>query len=685
MAWLDTYEDLGSEIEASRQAAVAEFLAAPCDSAIGAPAAVPPQISRNTWIETHELSSGDKVKLLLVVWGRGIGRAFLKHIGPYSDDGSITFSIHNTGDSPPVQQLNMRARTGVRLSSEVPLPDGVGDPGIYWGDEAAAKRHVHPLISDLKSNLFTALKDSGLHKGPVKCCYTGFAACGNWLFDAAWTQVTAGTWVKNLPGPLNSSMFDGVALGLEEPTVPPSQYTGSPMIGQTVLAYHPSLEPGEPPHQVPMVIVDLGFHWENWGTEETPQWHGVTTYATLQRHPDFNASENYTQNMSFEVQEGTSYGGKFAKLTTATPIDLGTDDLAWSMESSNPNSPDYPLLTASQLVDASSAEYTRTVTLKASDGQVSIGEIGGFETYVGTPGIDTIPAGQFTAQIKAKVSDTTDQTTITVKLLKDTGSGFTQLLAEDFPPIPGVQDYALQQLAQAMSEQDVAGCRLLVHYYAQTDSATDVTVTVVHNDPDRSCRIGLPVEFPVGSNEDHRTTTHRDAKDQHPPSACGVYWRHLADDWAPSTVDTWETAEGMSVPVEAGRTYRVEIEVVAYWPDLIYTSPARTYRIAVGGSATASAVRLTHRVESESDEAAEVPAELLATITRGSLGDAYYVEAPHQSETSASEFVRWTITGAVEVSADGTLDLRVYQSQIPGPYTGDRLLALSTMKVEVME
>jgi len=54
---------------------------------------------------------------------------------------------------------------------------------------------------------------------------------------------------------------------------------------------------------------------------------------------------------------------------------------------------------------------------------------------------------------------------------------------------------------------------------ATTTSTTNVTVSVRVNDPERSCRITLPIDLPVGSNEDHRTTTHRDAPNQHPWSS----------------------------------------------------------------------------------------------------------------------------------------------------------------------
>ena len=42
MAWKDTYAELGAEIQAAKTAAIAAFMAAPAESAIGAAAAVPP-------------------------------------------------------------------------------------------------------------------------------------------------------------------------------------------------------------------------------------------------------------------------------------------------------------------------------------------------------------------------------------------------------------------------------------------------------------------------------------------------------------------------------------------------------------------------------------------------------------------------------------------------------------------
>lgn len=105
MAWEDTGVEAGTEVEAAKAAALAAFMAAPVDSAIGASPAVPPQISRTVWTTTTKLSAGDVVKLKKVV-NAAIMDATLKHIGPVSGDGSVAIGTMTVGG---IQKLDLRS------------------------------------------------------------------------------------------------------------------------------------------------------------------------------------------------------------------------------------------------------------------------------------------------------------------------------------------------------------------------------------------------------------------------------------------------------------------------------------------------------------------------------------------------------------------------------------------------
>lgn len=150
-SWKDTYAELGAEVDAAQTAALAVFMAAATDSAIGAGPAGPGEIARSTWIQTHALSNGDVTKLMTVTW-RAISRAILTHIGPVSGDGSILISIQMAGEVP---QLDLRSASGVgSLSTKLPLENGVADPGNTTSGRATAEDHVHPSQDTAGGDLY---------------------------------------------------------------------------------------------------------------------------------------------------------------------------------------------------------------------------------------------------------------------------------------------------------------------------------------------------------------------------------------------------------------------------------------------------------------------------------------------------------------------------------------------------
>jgi len=515
VAWQDTYAELGAEIQAAKTAAINAFMAAPAESAIGAAAAIPPILSRQQRGALGiPMSSGDVAKLMTVTW-RAISQAALKHIGPVSTDGSILIGQQADGDG--VLQLNLRTAigAGLQLSDEDPLPDGVADPGV--GLKASRDDHVHPRLSDLRSYLFTGKVPNPLDCGQVAHVYHGFEGCGgeHQLFYG-WTEVEPGLMVRDLAGPLTYVALDGVD---------PDAYNTSgvsSLLGRTCLAYGNHLSASNAKLQGPYIWEDVGGHYENYDTIELRTF--VNTHATLRRHPDYNSGSEFVEGMTFQIQTGTVYGGDWIRLLTEPPIILGTTELEFEVLGANPNAPTEELLTASQIVEASSDTIEAAVTLVDTDGYQTLLSTelpagANFYTRTGIPGAAVIEAGNFLAQIKAKVSTAeTGSTTIRFSLYKFIDPTVTLLFQYSTSAVVTL-DYALKEVSQAIAEQDIAGARLILNIAAATTSTTPVTVTAIVNDPGHTCRISLPLEFAVGGNEDHRTLTHRDAEDQHPYSA----------------------------------------------------------------------------------------------------------------------------------------------------------------------
>jgi hypothetical protein len=507
MAWQDTYTEFGAEIQAAKSAAIAAFMAAPSGAAIDAPAAIPPIPSRQQLaLLAVPLTSADRAKLLTVTW-RAIARATLKHIGPVSSDGSILIGQQDDGDGVP--QLNLRsASSGVELSDDDPLPDGIANPGV--GIEASRFDHVHPLISDLKSFLFSAKFPNALDGGDIYCCYTGYEGCGDWYPFESWAEPYPGVYVASAPGPLTYAAFDGVDPDVTNPSGVPS------IVGKTIMCVAPTLTETRKKRTGLYIVDDSGAHMEGDVL--------VSTYATFRRHPGFIDGGDFATGQAWHILNGNYYGNDWVKLTTTGTIVLGTTPLDWAKESSQPNEASAALLTASQIALASSETVEASTTLKASDGQATLYEatIGyaEFETLAGTPGLTAIPAGKITMEAMAKVDTAaTGDTTLTFVVYKHSGGSYTQLWSYATSVVTGVA-YALKQVSQVIAEQALSPSDTLRwSIKAQTTSTTDVVVSVIVNDTARSARISLPVEFTVGGAEDHRQLTHRDAAAQHPWSS----------------------------------------------------------------------------------------------------------------------------------------------------------------------
>lgn len=519
--WELTGADLGDEIRAAKTAAVNAFMAAPVDSAIGAAAAVPPVLSRAQATQQLRcpLTPGDRSKLLTVVW-RAIAQAIMTHIGPESSDGSVEFGVVEYNG---VKRLDIRAvggGGGVTLARSIPLPDGVGDPGDWWGTEAAAKNHVHPKLSDLKSTLFTAHVPNPLEGIQVDAIFTGYYVCVGELMSG-WTESTStpGVWSRNVGGELPSSFTDGV----------------TPFAGMVLFAYNHTA--GDLENAGAYLLDNPGATHEGW-----------TESAIMRRHPDYNTAADYLEDMSWAIRSGTTFGGHFIQLNNAIS-ELGTTEFDCTFHDTNPNTESYNLLKADQLDMASSLTIEALAMLTSGGGYTWL-TYGQFQTLTGVPGVATIAAGKLEIQFLARVvgaSGATARVRATIYATHAAG-GDTQLYQFESTEISGNVS-RMYFITQPIDEKTILDTDRLTYTLDGVTDDDSVTLYVMVNDVERSHRVSLPLVFTMG--DDHKVLV--DAQDTLP--------KYLVD--AISTAGNGISS--VEVALEDNDVRRVIISLMGIW------------------------------------------------------------------------------------------------------------------------
>jgi hypothetical protein len=271
--WQQTWRDLGDEILAARVADVAEFMAAPADSAIGAGPAVSPTLSRQQRASAGiPLSSGDRDKIILVAL-RAISRANIKHIGPHSSDGSIIFGEHITADN--IHQLDMRTH-----------PAPAENPAAVTSLFPASKENPHLV----KAKCILAGMDRW---GDVLCVLGGYDNPTNGDVLSTWVEDPQGTFTRGgTPDPIPSNWLDGVS----------AEHGGQVVVGSKLLVYD-----GRP-------NVDH-MTWWKCGLYDviSPGWHldgggnPVSDNAVIRRCSDADASSDFTFGKPVRVTSGTNF------------------------------------------------------------------------------------------------------------------------------------------------------------------------------------------------------------------------------------------------------------------------------------------------------------------------------------------------------------------------------------------
>jgi hypothetical protein len=438
--------------------------------------------------------------------------------GKIKDGAHIAWTIDTTGG---IRKLRGDVTwptipSGPTASLEIPLPDGVGDPGDTSSNEYAAKRHVHPALTPAAaaSTLYTAQKLDPNDHGQVVSVFISYTSCTPSLW-AGWTEISPGVMQKNTTGWLSSAQFDGTMV------IPPAGLI-SDLVGKTVLAY---AGPGESTYDQalsgPYVVEDAGGSWV-WTLDiptSTYYWLYVPTYARMRRAPGYDAAAGFVQNMTFQTQTGNVYGTGFFTLTTPQPITLDVTPLAWTFTPG----PTYPwvltkeLLTNSQLV--SEGVSNATLSISKSIGGLGNAAFDGFPTLVGTPGLSSLPAGPWKFDFEGVWldADIGGSTAISVEAYRVSGTSGTLFttpgtIIHNTVAAPLSIIYNAPSFAWSPTDQLV----FIAHVQNTVDTGSSlVTANFIYNSASRLTRVTVPFDMAGGTSGDHRFLSHRNDPSQH--------------------------------------------------------------------------------------------------------------------------------------------------------------------------
>jgi hypothetical protein len=334
--------------------------------------------------------------------------------------------------------------------------------------------------------------------GQVVCCYTGLEACGGeHLMFVGWTEGPAGTWTRDLDGPLDYTWFDGVD--------PDAQHQGvaSWMLNRTVFATGNHLSSTNLTAQGLYVIDDIGGHYVNNGTEETPSWSYVETFAKMHRHPDYDTSADFVEGMTFQIQTGNTFGTDFISLASTTVI-LGTTEMDWNWTSGPTYAWDetYELVTPTQLAQYAfyEDEWATWTTGSAHEWLIiSPTRDAAFTTLEGTPNVTKIPAGPWIMQVEeyqitgASAGSTT---VISFRLEKQVGVMTSEIL---FDKATGTLNadgavHSGETITYYAPEFAMGkGYHVTLTLCCSTDSTTPIVLSVKYNSPQHGTYVRIPV------------------------------------------------------------------------------------------------------------------------------------------------------------------------------------------------
>lgn len=319
-------------------------------------------------------------------------------------------------------------------------------------------------------------------KGTVYGLCTGYYSCPPFAVFAGWTE-TSGVLTHDSTG-LVQSWFSDLDLSVDYTT------KRSPAEGKRFLVYHA----GASDKQLGglYILDDAGAHYNDAGDY-------VNTHAVMRRDPSFVLSSDYSQGMTFFVENGDVYGGKYETLAT-TGIVLGTTDLDWTLtDAPFPWTTKQELLTLAQLNTAQLdlATLTQTITMAGLPGVASFN---GFETLVGSPGGTQIPAGPWVFTVEATWLQILDpvpngDTYLGFYVFRDraSGAGGGQLFAEVYADLPLTEATGRMQISTTQPAFDLSdGDRLVLIPTLKTMSTHPVEVALIYNSAVHGTYLTMP-------------------------------------------------------------------------------------------------------------------------------------------------------------------------------------------------
>jgi hypothetical protein len=254
---------------------------------------------------------------------------------------------------------------------------------------------------------------------------------------------------------------------------------------------------------------------------------GISTYAVIRRVADANTAAGLCSGMIAQILGvGVEHNNEWLRITTSNPItpDVTSLDIEVLVEGAFAPAYTYALLTAAQMSTQGAPSDVLQGQVSATGGDADLATP--FETLVGTPGVDQIPAGPFTVEVESVLLadyDPTGVTRVKARLIEDDGGAGVVIWTGYSAPI--TWGLAQMQVAQDISFQVALAAdytfdpthRLYLALGISTTCTAEQTLLFWYNSSTHGTRIKTTVQFPVvGGTNWHPDLLGRDQSDQHP-------------------------------------------------------------------------------------------------------------------------------------------------------------------------
>ena len=223
----------------------------------------------------------------------------------------------------------------------------------------------------------------------------------------------------------------------------------------------------------------------------------LTHPAIIQRAPDANTPATLCHGMTVQIDgpSNAEHNGDYFTLTTSDPIVVDTTALTFSVASSYTSTDSYELLTGPQLTSEGASNEPLVESWIATSGTGDTGATDFFTTIAGTPGLSSLPAGMWTANLPEVYvdDDSTGTTVVKVRITQDNGGVWTTLFDIVSPPLSMSAVPMAPQYNQAADIAFSPTYKLVVQVMLSTTSPTPVRVFFRYSDPSHATWIQCPL------------------------------------------------------------------------------------------------------------------------------------------------------------------------------------------------